>query len=113
MAITYHPEIAQGSDEWFELRRGILTASEMKLIITPTRKIADNDKTRAHLYELAAQRISGYVEPHFISDDMLRGQDDEIYAREAYKKHFAPVKEVGFVTNDKWGFVIGYSPDFL
>lgn len=113
MPIKYYTDILQGSDPWLELRRGVLTASEMKLVITPTLKIADNDKTRQHLYELAAQRISGWVEPHYIGDEMLRGQDDEIYAREAYAKHYEPVKEVGFVTNDKWGFVIGYSPDFL
>jgi hypothetical protein len=109
--IKYHTDVFQGSNEWLELRRGILTASEMKLIITPTLKIADNDKTRAHLYELAAQRISGYVEPHYVSDDMLRGQEDEIYAREAYAQHFAPIETVGFITNDKWGFTLGYSPD--
>ena len=44
---------------------------------------------------------------------MLRGQEDEIYAREAYREHFAPVVETGFVTNDQWGFTIGYSPDGL
>lgn len=113
MTITYHPEVYQGSDSWLDLRRGILTASEMKLIITPTLKIADNDKTRAHLYELAAQRISGYTEPTYVSDDMLLGQENEIYARDAYAKHFAPVETVGFVTNDRWGFTIGYSPDGL
>lgn len=105
--------VDQGTDQWFDLRRGILTASEMKLIITPTLKIADNDKTRQHVYELAAQRISGYTEPHYIGDEMLRGYEDEIYAREAYAKHFTPVTSVGFITNDKWGFTIGYSPDFL
>lgn len=104
---------AQGSDQWFDLRRGILTASEMKLVITPTLKVADNDKTRQHLYELAAQRISGYTEPHYIGDEMLRGYEDEIYAREKYEKNFAPVTNVGFITNDKWGFTLGYSPDFL
>jgi hypothetical protein len=106
--------VMQGTDEWLELRRGVLTASEMKCVITEkTLKIADNDKTRQHLYELAAQRISGYVEPHYVSDDMLRGQEDEYYAREAYAEHFAPVETVGFITNDKWGFTLGYSPDFL
>lgn len=114
MAITYYPEIYQGSLEWLELRRGVLTASEMKLIITEkTLKPSDNDKTRSHLYELAAQRISNYVEPHYISDDMLRGQQDEYFARDKYAEHFAPTETVGFVTNDKWGFTIGYSPDFL
>lgn len=111
--ITYHHEIYQGSDEWLELRRGILTASNMSLILTPTLKIAANDKSRSHLYELLAQRVSGYVEPSYISDDMLRGQDDEIVARDLYSKHFAEVEQVGFVTNDAWGFTLGYSPDGL
>ncbi len=82
MTITYHKDLIQGSDEWVAARRGILTASEMKLILTPTLKMASNDKERAHLYELMAQRITGHVEPHYISDDMLRGQEEEIYARE-------------------------------
>lgn len=113
MAITYHNEMIQGSDEWFNARKGILTASEMHLIITPTLKIASNEKERTHLYELLAQRITNYVEPSYVSDAMLRGQEDEIDAVELYAKTYAPIKRVGFVTNDKWGFTIGYSPDAL
>lgn len=113
MTITYHSEVVQGSDEWLAMRCGRLTASEMKLIMTPTGKVANNDKTRAHAFELAFQRITGFVEPQYVSDAMLRGQTDEIYAREAYREHFAPVTEVGFVTNDQWGFTVGYSPDGL
>ena len=44
---------------------------------------------------------------------MLRGQEDEIYARQAYHEHYSPVAETGFVTNDRWGFTMGYSPDGL
>lgn len=113
MTITYHEDLIQGSEEWFSARRGLLTASEMKLIITPTLKIADNDKSRAHVYELAAQRITGYVEPTYISDDMLRGHVEEVEAAILYEKHHAPVKRMGFVTNNKWGFTLGYSPDGL
>lgn len=111
--ITYHREVEQGSIQWFELRRGILTASEMKLIITPTLKVADNDKVRIHLYELLAQRITGYVEPHFQSYDMERGNFDEEHARAKYSEAHAKVEQVGFVTNDKLGFRIGCSPDGL
>jgi predicted phage-related endonuclease len=111
--VTYHPDLIQGSEEWLALRCGLLTASEMKLILTPTLKIADNDKTRAHVFELLFQRITGFVEPRYISDDMLRGREDEILARDEYAKHYAPVQNVGFVTNDRWGFTIGYSPDGL
>lgn len=113
MTITYHPEVTQGSDEWLAMRCGLLTASEMKHVITPTLKAANNDKTRAHLYELLAQRVTNYVEPVYISTDMLRGKEDEFYARQAYAEHHAPVEQVGFVTNDRWGFTIGYSPDGL
>ena len=112
-SITYHGEVDQGSEAWLKLRCGKLTASEMKLIITPTLKVANNDKERAHLYELLAQRITGYVEPQYISDDMLRGMDDEVRARELYAKKCTPVTECGFITNDSFGFTIGYSPDGL
>ena len=111
--IIYHDNIDQGSDEWLAARCGLLTASEMKLIITPTLKATSNDKERAHLFELCAQRITKYVEPRYISDDMLRGQADEVEARILYAAHYAPVKNVGFITNDRWGFIIGYSPDGL
>ena len=111
--ITYHRDLLQGSDAWHQARCGILTASEMSRIITPTLKVAANEKATTHLYELLAQRITRYVEPHYISDDMLRGQVDEIEARALYAKHYAPVEEVGFVTNSDWGFTIGYSPDGL
>ncbi|MCQ8277963.1 YqaJ viral recombinase family protein [Acetobacteraceae bacterium KSS8] len=111
--MVVHSDLAQGSDEWLAARCGLLTASEMKLIMTPTYKPSDNEKTRAHLYELLAQRITGYVEPHYVGDDMLRGQADELEARILYDQHYAPVQEVGFITNDQWGFTLGYSPDGL
>lgn len=111
--IKYHTDLIQGSDEWHQARCGLITASEVKLLLTPTLKRADNDKSRAHLWELAAQRISNYVEPSYVGDDMLRGHEEEFYARQLYAEHFAPVEEVGFVTNDEFGFVLGCSPDGL
>lgn len=111
--INYYEDILQGSEEWLQVRCGVLTASEMKYILTPTLKIANNDKTRQHVYELLAQRITNYVEPHYFNDDMLRGQYDEIKAREVYESNYDSVKEMGFITNNKWGFVLGFSPDGL
>lgn len=111
--IRYHTDLVQGSDEWLQARCGLLTASEMRLILSPTLKIASNEKERTHLYELLAQRINRHVEPSYVGDDMLRGYADEVEARIIYAEHYAPVKEVGFITNDKWGFTIGYSPDGL
>ena len=113
MSVTVHADMVQGSGHWLAARCGLLTASEFDRIITPTLKVAANAKERAHLWELAAQRISKYVEPSYIGDAMLRGFDDEIRARDLYSKTYAPVTECGFVTNDAWGFTLGCSPDGL
>ncbi len=111
--IQIHENVEQGSDEWHEMRCGLLTASEINNIITPkTLKLSKGGEV-AHLYELLAQRVTGYVEPQYISDDMLRGHVDEVEARQLYADNFAAVSEVGFITNNKWGFTIGYSPDGL
>lgn len=114
---TIH-QVTQGSDEWRALRCGMLTASEMKLIMTPKLKPADNSDSRKHLYELLAQRITGHVEPHYISDDMLRGHGDEVRARALYAEKYEPVEEVGFVTReftrrDGLTMTLGCSPDAL
>jgi hypothetical protein len=111
MPIRIHKDIIQGSDEWLAIRCGLLTASEMDKVLTPTLKVAANESSRAHVWEIAAQRISRFVEPSYVSDDMLRGRDEEILARAAYAANYGPVEEVGFVTNDSLGFVIGCSPD--
>jgi hypothetical protein len=113
IGVQIHCDFEQGSDRWLQARCGMLTASEFDRILTPTLKIADNPKSRSHLWEMAAQRISQYVEPQYISDAMLRGQEDEIKAREAYSKAYAEVATCGFVTNNKWGFTLGCSPDGL
>jgi YqaJ-like viral recombinase domain len=113
MTIIYHKDLIQGTDEWLAQRCGMLTASEVKHIITPTLKIASNDKERAHLYELLAQRVSKYVEPQYVSDAMLRGEKDEFVARQLYSEKYAEVTTCGFITNDDLGFAMGYSPDGL
>jgi len=114
MSITYFPDLIQGTKEWADARLGLLTASQCKLIITPANlKPSTNDKEKSLMWELLAQRITGYIEPQYWSDDMLRGVEDEIDAVALYGKTYAPVKTVGFITNDKWGFTIGYSPDGL
>lgn len=122
MTIVYNKELVQGSDEWLMARCGVLTASEIKFAISKktdkktgivTYKSPDDDKSVAHLYELAAQHINQYVEPQYIGDAMLRGQEEESYARELYHEKYAPVETIGFITNDELGFTLGYSPDGL
>lgn len=130
--LVMHDQFEQGSQRWLDARCGLMTASEVKLILNPPPKVetrvktngepykqrewnvvADDDACRKHLFELAAQRITRFVEPVFQSFDMIRGQADEAEARALYAERFGPVREVGFITNDKWGFTLGYSPDGL
>lgn len=130
--ITFHDQFEQGSEQWLQARCGLLTASEMHLIVNPPPEpetrvkkngepykqrewkiLSEDDKARAHIYELAAQRITKFVEPIYESYDMLRGKAHELEARAIYSERYAPVHEVGFITNDRWGFTLGYSPDGL
>ena len=110
MTTTFH-NVEQGTEEWLQLRTGIITASEMNAILTPTLKTANNDKTRQHVWEIAAQRINKYTEPSYIGDAMLRGHADEIIARDLYSERYEPVEEVGYITGTIDGATIGYSPD--
>lgn len=114
MTITYHKDLVQRTDEWFAARCGLITASEMKLLVTEkTLKSASNEKQRAHIFELVGQRAMNYVEPSYESFDMERGRDEELEAAIIYNEKFAAIERCGFVTNDEWGFKIGYSPDGL
>ena len=48
--VVYHRDLEQGTAAWMKARLGLLTASEMKLILTPaTLKVAANAKARVHL----------------------------------------------------------------
>jgi len=113
LTLKIHEHLEQGSTDWLEARRGLMTASELNLILTPTLKIANNEKTRSHAFELAAQRLSGYTEPQWIGDSMLRGWADEIKARERYSADIAPVSEIGGMCKDFGGFKLWASPDGL
>ena len=109
-----YEKVVQGTDEWMQLRCGILTASEMHHLVTPSKlEPAWNDAARSYLLDLAAQRISGFVDASFTSKWMERGKFDEPYARDYYADNFEPVRQVGFVSNEIDGVIIGYSPDGL
>ena len=81
--------------------------------LPPVFKVADTDTARALLMTLAAERITGYVEPIQPSRDMQRGTLDEPFARDAYSEQHEPVDVIGFMVRDYPGFKIGYSPDGL
>lgn len=107
-------DVTQGTPEWLELRRGIVTASTVGQLITPkTIKPASNDTSRALVAQLVAERITGWVEEPYVSNDMWRGRMDEPLARDLYSKTYTPVTQCGFMTRDIGGSTVGYSPDGL
>ena len=113
MSLVIH-DVEQRTDEWYAARLGMVTASSVGVLLTPTGKVADNDSARRYVTSLAAERLAGYAEPGRISADMWRGIEEEPLARAAYVEHQrSTVTECGLMVRDDWGFPIGYSPDGL
>ena len=74
---------------------------------------ASNDTSRDITVRLAAERITGRIDPVFVTDDMWRGTVEEPIARDLYHRNYAEVRELGFMVRDVGGARIGYSPDGL
>jgi hypothetical protein len=113
VTLRIHDDLLQGTDEWHDQRRGMVTASVVGKLVTPTLRVADNDESRGLTALLAAERITGYTDPTYVNSDMWRGIEDEPRAVEKYSAHYAEASTVGFMVRDDWGFPIGYSPDGL
>lgn len=114
MSLHEHRDITQGTPEWHDIRRGIVTASAVgKLLTSTTHKIADNETSRALTATLVAERITGWTEGGPMTFDMMRGVDSEPIARDIYSGHYQQAEEIGFMlrTEDAWS--LGYSPDGL
>lgn len=104
-------DIEQGTDEWFNARLGIPTASRFKDIITP----AKGDKSKSYknyMYELIAEKLTKGKEDFFKSEWMERGNEIEPLARSSYEfLHDVNVQEIGMILNNDR--TIGISPDGL
>ena len=113
MTLHVYEDMEQRSPEWYAARAGIVTASVVGKLITPTLKVADNDTSRGVIASLVAERITGVVEPTFTTDDMWRGILHEPYARDIYSGHYQQAVECGFMKLEGDGWTVGYSPDGL
>ena len=159
--IRVYGDLEQGTEEWFAVRRGMVTASVVGSLVTvgapdaltvicptcgaltgescvsvarkvptpiktihdlraasastlpPTINVAENETSRTLTALLVAERITGWTDPNYVSDDMMRGRMDEGLARDLYTKTYAPVSEVGFIVRTVEGVELGYSPDGL
>lgn len=106
-------DVEQRSPEWYAARAGIVTASVVGKLLTPTLKVADNDTSRGVTASLVAERITGVCEPTYTTDDMFRGQIAEPIARDLYSSHFEQAVEVGFLRLEEGDWTLGASPDGL
>lgn len=108
---TIH-NVEQGTQEWLQLRKGIITSTVIKSLITPTFKIAENEKTRKAIYKIAGEIITDNLEDKFLSYDMERGNFEEPLARDLYNENNDnKAEQVGFITNVFNGVTVGFSPD--
>jgi len=112
-SVRYHHDMIQYTEEWWKERLGMLTASNMKLLITPKGAISKAKTVTQFASELAAQRETQNLEEGFISWDMERGKIEEGFARKVYSKNISPVVECGFITREFDNFIVGMSPDGL
>jgi hypothetical protein len=113
MTLHTFDNMQQRSPEWYAARCGIVTASVVGKLLTPTLKVADNDTARGVTAQLVAERITGEVEQTYANDDMMRGILHEPLARDIYSGHYEQAVECGFMVRDLGIGRLGYSPDGL
>ena len=107
-----YTDIEQGTDEWFQLRIGKVTASNIWKVL-PGKRGAYLKERENYMCQLAIEKLTGQKMETFISQDMENGTDLEPDARAEYElKTGTVVKEVGFVDHDSIDN-FGASPDGL
>ncbi len=101
----------QGTDEWFAVRMGKVTASCFADATSTGRGSSPSKTRKTYMMKLIAERMTGLPQDSYSNDAMQAGTDMEPYAREYYELiNDVPVKQVGFVERDE---NIGCSPDGL
>lgn len=103
----------QGSPEWLKARCGVVTASNFAKIITPGGKEVKSKGRDDYMLDLIHEKLTGEPASSYQSEAMLRGQELEPQARDAFCFMMdKDVQEVGLVykNEDK---TISCSPDGL
>jgi hypothetical protein len=109
--IKYYYDIEQNSNAWFEARLGVVTASNINLLLTPKGEPAKNAKVRDYAYKLVGERLTWRMDYEYQGFDMERGHIQEGIARDIYSRSYEEVRLCGFVMNTMHGFKLGASPD--
>jgi putative phage-type endonuclease len=105
-------EIVQGSDSWFQVRIGKVTASRVADVIAKT-KTGYSATRDNYMAQLVCERLTGQKGESFSNAAMQHGTDTEPLARAAYEAfQDILVDEVGFVPHPSI-IMAGASPDGL
>lgn len=104
-------DVEQNTPEWFDVRKGIPTASEFHRILTPTGK--KSAQATGYMEKLLAEIILGKPVQTFEKTPwMERGNELEQEASDYYEfENGVEVKKIGFCTDDLG--LYGCSPDRL
>lgn len=98
--------IEQGTDEWFEMRLGVITASRFKDVLAKGKGITRTN----YMMELAAERITSEKAEGFTNQYMEWGTQTEPQAIAMYEfDNAVQVDRITFVKHDI--ITAGYSPD--
>jgi len=97
--------VEQGTNEWFEIRKGKMTASHAQ-------EVGSNGKgLETYVYNILAEQYSSAERESYTNEHMQRGNELEPVARGIYELSMnTQVKEVGFIEHDEYS---GCSPDGL
>jgi len=99
----------QGSDEWFDVKRGKVSASHFKDVLNKSSKSSSG--RGLYMRKVAAEILTGQTEETYTNAAMENGVDTEAEARECYEHiYHEKVVQVGFVVLNEW---VGCSPDGL
>jgi hypothetical protein len=104
-------DMEQGSEDWYRVRMGVITASEFRTVMAQARDGSKDSKTRReYMLKLMGERLTGDPMYRYRNDHMERGHAQEAEARDMYAflTDLEP-RQVGFIKNG----TIGCSPDSL
>lgn len=110
MAVEVFDAIEQGTNEWYQCRLGIPTASQFHTVLASGRGGGESKTRREYLYKLAGEILTGEPMYSYSNAHMERGKEMESEARDMYVflTDMEPLR-VGFIRNGQKGC----SPDSL
>ena len=100
-----YKDIIQGSDEWFDVKRGVVSSSNFAKVLNK------GSGRKLYMRKLAGERLSGLTESSYSNANMEAGSELEASARKHYEQvNSCDVEQVGFIKNSEF---VGTSPDGL